>query len=75
MRHERDRGCDSIFECVLVAVLGVPFLIFNFSYTMALVGGFALRVVVWCGVVRRGVMAGMWIGMDGWMDGWMGEFV
>lgn len=43
---------------------------------MVLVGGFALRGVVWCGVVRRGVMAGMWTGMVGWMvwDGWMGGF-
>lgn len=72
MRRERDRGC----ECFLVAVLGVFFGFFFFSYAMVLVGGFALRGVVWCGVVRRGVMAGMWTGMVGWMvwDGWMGGF-
>lgn len=54
-------------------MLGVVFFLIFFFRTrwMALVGGFALRGVVWCGVVRRGVMAGMWIGMDGvgWLDG------
>lgn len=51
MRHERDRGCDSIFECVLVAVLGV-FFFFFFVHDGA--GGWVCSEgcgVVWCGEV------------------------